>query len=165
MAGVGMTISRKARLCRLRCVFMRVLPVTALAGLLLLHLGCSDDTVSSLSEMSSYSGELRWDKTPGFVGSNGIDTIRISIDGDNFTYTMLINKGGFCNSTGQVIGFGSDSAEFIVGSIIGLPCDSVRILRGKFGTIFRGDSLFLSGQLRDGIRQMDYDYRLVIENP
>lgn len=143
----------------------RVLFNTTLASLLLLQSGCRDDPASSTPEMLSYSGELRWDKTPGFVGGNDIDTVGISIEGSNFRYDLITNKGGFCNSSGQVIGFGGDSAEFIVGSIVGLPCDSVRILRGRFGTIFRGDSLFITGELRDGIRQMDYDYRLVLASP
>lgn len=134
-------------------------------ALLFLLSGCKDDPTSSEKVKQTYTGELHWDKTPGFVGGNGIDTVSVGITGESFSYDLITNKGNFCNASGRVIGFGADSAEFIVTGITGSPCDTVRILRGKFGTVFRADSLLMTGELRNGLLQMDYDYRLQLQSP
>lgn len=122
--------------------------------------GCSEDVIKSNDFKASYFGELHWDKTPGVPMGSGIDTVRLIIDGNKFDYLYITNKGNFCDASGQVNQFGTNSAEFIVTILGGDQCDSVRILRGQFATIFRNDSLLMTGNLRDGIRQMDYDYRL-----
>lgn len=112
---------------------------------LMLWLGCSSDDSANQDEINeTYVGELRMDVAPDTVGRNTIDTLRLKINGSRFTVTMLTNRANICNIGGTVKDFGTNSALFRPTDSMPSFCDSIHVLRGRFPTVFKGDSLTMT---------------------
>jgi len=130
-----------------------------MALILLVWAGCSgDDSVNQDDVIETFVGELRMDIAPDTVGRNTIDTVRLVIRGSRFSVTMITNRPNLCNIAGTVSDFGTNSALFNPTDSMASMCDSLHILRGRFPTVFKGDSLIMTKF--DSLLNTQFDFRL-----
>ncbi|RME26969.1 MAG: hypothetical protein D6800_05695 [Candidatus Zixiibacteriota bacterium] len=131
-------------------------------------MGCNSSNPSDTQPFrATYEGELHWDKVgPTVVGNKGVDTVEVGITGINYTFFMITNKAGICDSRGEVSGFGTSRATFVPTEYLSSGCDTLRTLRGDLDLIFSGDSLYMNGNFDFGPnRKMFYDFRMVKTGP
>lgn len=149
-------------------IYFKHLISFSLLATLFVILGCDEEPLAVNTLTVTYIGELRWDKSfdPDLVGGNGLDTVRLRISGINYVYTLLTNKAQppISGVVGIMSGFGTDSVTFTP-TFYDCPspqCDTVHTLRNTLMSRFVGDSLYLTGEWKDGAqRQMSYDFRMV----
>lgn len=125
---------------------MRKLPILGLLTLVLL-IGCKEED-STAERLESFRGTYLVEN-PSVVGVK-IDSMTMTIE-NNVRYRFVHypfrpgREVNFCNSSGAVEEFGTNSAIFFPESIDGAECDSIRIPRDMFIADFRnhGDTIYL----------------------
>ena len=125
---------------------------------LVLAIGCGDDDEQEEEVLETFVGELRMDVAPDTVGRNTIDTIIFEVKGRRYTVEMVTNRANICDIGGTVEGFGTNSALFTTTDSMPSSCDSIHVLRGRFPTVFKGDSLIMTKY--DSVLNTDFDFRL-----
>lgn len=109
-----------------------------------LLVACSDDVASS-DAPEEWRGELYVDprrQSDPFQNPQ-TDTVVFTVDAGRYAVSHLTRRSGLCDSRGEVRRFGTNQMTLEPsGAVNPGGCDSLRIPRGEFKTVFRGDSLY-----------------------
>lgn len=135
--------------------------VLLVVGMVMLPaLACDEDPqVSTPPEVFTGKVVMTPDFESGNVDHAFPDSTEVTFTVEGALYELVMEgETDFrtCDSRGTVRNFGTNTVTLTPTGVMGASCDSIRIPRGEFPTVFRGDSLYIG--------PTDVAYEITINN-
>ena len=120
-------------------------------------LACSDDPVSpSVTDVFTGEAKVVMQLQSNPVLDSFTDEVEFTVQGASYILLYTMSNSGLCNSYGRIEEFGT--ARMILtptAADFDGQCDSLRLPKGEFRTVFRGESLLVGPDTVDYVVDVD----------